>query len=624
MPHPRIFYSMLVLLLGLSYQSAWGIEEGRFINVGKDGLYLHLPTTISAEEALSLLDEFQPSEREVYTLGVSKEALWVYLDLSQRERGCYYLSQLEPRMTSYKVFEVEGGTPHEVLHTGMSLPFRSRHMNISPMVYKLPTNSEGIYLLRFESKNNRTIPIYLADNVGLTDYVDKQSFINGLYFGLLIIMILYNSFIYISVRDINYLIYIIFLMSMILLMGYMTGVLQQYIFADCIYLKTYGSAIYPQLSGIIVALFIMRLLKTRTDAPVIHRLLIMTAGFYALSFLLGHFTESKIGYIFTHGANVFGSIVVFIAAIRTFFRGSITGRYVLMGWLFLAVGVILYTLTENGLMDYHYMVSLHYVQMGSAFEVLFFSFALSDRINRYKEERVKAEMERQQLLLEASRRERETTQRLADMESKALRAQMNPHFVFNALEAIRYYIQHNEPQQAETYLTKFARLIRMYLDTSKERYLTLRKEIELLTLYTELEHMRFEDKFKVEWNIAEDLDLDETHIPSMIIQPLVENAINHGLLDRMDDQGLLYVGFRDIDGDLVVVVADNGVGLGATEGKRNDEHTSLGRTLIRDRIHTLQQTGLGEVTKDYAEWEPENQEYPGTKVTLVFKGFRDE
>ncbi|WP_415376518.1 sensor histidine kinase [Patiriisocius sp. Uisw_017] len=126
-------------------------------------------------------------------------------------------------------------------------------------------------------------------------------------------------------------------------------------------------------------------------------------------------------------------------------------------------------------------------------------------------------------------------QKAISHELHALRSQMNPHFVFNSLNAVQYYMNTNEIGLSEKYLVKFSRLIRMFFDFSREQFISIDKELKLLKAYLEIEKMRFGADFKFHFNIDPQLNKD-IKIPSMLLQPIVENAVNHGLF-RLEING---------------------------------------------------------------------------------------
>jgi len=161
---------------------------------------------------------------------------------------------------------------------------------------------------------------------------------------------------------------------------------------------------------------------------------------------------------------------------------------------------------------------------------------------------------------------RETQKRLAlekqyrESELKALKSQMNPHFIFNALNSIQEYIILNKKNEASDYLGKFADLIRTYLSHSDTGVISLQEEIESLRMYLDLESLRFEDTLSYEMHISDKLNKETTHIPTMLIQPYVENALKHGLLHKKENRNLS-VSFANSEGNNIqCIIEDNGVG----------------------------------------------------------------
>lgn len=188
-----------------------------------------------------------------------------------------------------------------------------------------------------------------------------------------------------------------------------------------------------------------------------------------------------------------------------------------------------------------------------------------------KEERLKAEFNK----------------KIASAETAALRAQMNPHFIFNTLNSINSYIMDNNPRVASDYLTKFARLIRIILDNSKNESIPLSKEIETLKLYLLMEGIRFNYKFDHEIRIGSTVDADNIRIPPMIIQPYVENAIWHGLLHK-SEKGKVSVSMDMRSEEILEVrITDNGIGRERAmelKSKTSNQNKSYGIRITRDRL----------------------------------------
>nr|WP_276902387.1 histidine kinase [Pedobacter kyonggii] len=179
------------------------------------------------------------------------------------------------------------------------------------------------------------------------------------------------------------------------------------------------------------------------------------------------------------------------------------------------------------------------------------------------------------------RRKTVLNNKIKDLEIKAIRSQMNPHFMFNALNSIQSLINNHQYKEANIYLEKFALLMRRVLNNSEKTFVTLSDELDAITLYCELEQLRFNFKFEIE--VSPEVNTQLTEIPGMIIQPLVENSILHGLAQK-GDAGRLTIHITCDHRYLKIVIKDNGTGL-----KENiaDDNKSFGLKLVKERLILL-------------------------------------
>ena len=198
--------------------------------------------------------------------------------------------------------------------------------------------------------------------------------------------------------------------------------------------------------------------------------------------------------------------------------------------------------------------------------------------------------------------------RIKELEIKAVRSQMNPHFVFNALNSIQSLINGNQFKEANIYLSKFAVLLRGVLNNSEKPMVTLSDELQAVELYCQLEQLRFEFKFEIHIDPLVDADIIE--IPGMIIQPLVENAIVHGLSPK-GNEGELTIRIEKQNGNLCVCVTDNGVGL---DSLKVDElsQKGFGLKLVEERINILYLDG-----KEASLIVENRSDATGTVATLI-------
>lgn len=198
-----------------------------------------------------------------------------------------------------------------------------------------------------------------------------------------------------------------------------------------------------------------------------------------------------------------------------------------------------------------------------------------------REQRIKSEEQ------ERSR----VNQMVAELETRALRAQMNPHFIFNCLNAIQECILTEEIDTAYSYLFKFSRLLRKVLESSSKSLISIDLEIEILTLYLELEAMRFDEKFSFSIEQLGDEEWDDMYLPSLMIQPFAENAIWHGLMHKTEDRQL-FIQFSADEESLYCKIKDNGIGRTAAEqnkSQRKKDHESLALQMITDRLKIIAQ-----------------------------------
>ncbi|MEI9917218.1 MAG: histidine kinase [Bacteroidota bacterium] len=172
---------------------------------------------------------------------------------------------------------------------------------------------------------------------------------------------------------------------------------------------------------------------------------------------------------------------------------------------------------------------------------------------------------------------------------KSLRSQMNPHFIFNALNSVNHFIAQQDERTANRFLSEFSQLMRLVLENSQEGFITLQKEQEILSLYMKLEHYRFRDKFNYEIEIDESINFESVVVPPMLIQPYLENAVWHGLRYR-DTVGFLKLTIKKNDGSLLVTITDNGIGRKKSAELKTEnqkKHKSTGLKNIRERLEIL-------------------------------------
>ncbi|MCB9283522.1 MAG: histidine kinase [Lewinellaceae bacterium] len=247
--------------------------------------------------------------------------------------------------------------------------------------------------------------------------------------------------------------------------------------------------------------------------------------------------------------------------VRVYQEGGVLSRFIVGGTLALVAGGVLVFATDRLYIHTGIKLKLHpvsYSQIGVLAETLIFALGLGYRTKLVREEKIEAEI-------------------------KYLKAQMNPHFVFNSLNSIKDLIQRERLEESEQYLTKFARLLRSVLSFSERSRIRLEEELELCRDYLQLESLRFDQRFHYE--ITADPELMDISIPPLIFQPFLENAIWHGLMPKTGERWVVLRVFTR-EGKLVGQIEDNGVGRAKAAEKQRDKKTgSFGVRLARERLH---------------------------------------
>lgn len=198
---------------------------------------------------------------------------------------------------------------------------------------------------------------------------------------------------------------------------------------------------------------------------------------------------------------------------------------------------------------------------------------------------------------------------------RAIRAQMNPHFIFNALNSINRYILKNEVEIASDYLGRFARLMRLVLDNSNHERILLKDELETMQLYVELEQLRFEHNFDYVLEIDENVDVSKLLVQPLIFQPFLENAIWHGLMHKEQGERKLKLTIKLEENNLHCEIIDNGVGRPLNKKDSNSKKRSYGINLVRDRLRFLDQNA----TVSFEDPKDNEGNALGTRAILIFK-----
>jgi len=219
----------------------------------------------------------------------------------------------------------------------------------------------------------------------------------------------------------------------------------------------------------------------------------------------------------------------------------------------------------------------------------------------------------------------EVNKKIANLELLALRAQMNPHFIFNTLSSIQHFISGNNSEEALKYLSKFAKLMRVILDNSKKKFISIADEINAISLYLDLEKLRFKNKFDYHITVHPDIDKEYDEMPSKLVQQYRENAVLH-VIAHKKTSGKIDIELYLENDYLVVCVQDDGVGRKKAQEIRSKQpkyHKSQGMSITEDRLNIINKVNDSDLSVTIEDIDPDNIEESGTRVKIYVPLNRD-
>ncbi len=415
--------------------------------------------------------------------------------------------------------------------------------------------------------------------------------------GLCFIMWFSTLSFFILLRNREYLYYSIYIIvTFIYLAGNKFGIYD--LFLGNSYLKHNLSQSFLILANLSYVLFVMSYLRTKRDYPGIHKVCkILVVLNIATLVLIGVFysvdTVSIVKYSYE-----FTCAIALIAIIYLFLTSkNLLGRIIALASFAYSMGPLLriyFVEPEDGL----YLDGTYFLILGVSLEMVIFVFGLNYKFHLELRENFQLQQE------------------AFVSKTKALRAQINPHFIFNSLSSIKHLVLKKENQNAVKYLSKFGRLSRNILESSIETNATLSEEIKMLEDYLELESLRFDNAFSYTIKVDDTLNTDVAELPSMILQPFVENAIVHGLLPKESADKKLTINFILGGNELVCEVEDNGVGRKQAQQRKHiyqKDKKSRGLEITKLRLESIVNN------RDYLQIidKVDNNNVPlGTKVVV--------
>lgn len=559
---------------------------------------------------------FTKNTKTDLNFGFSSSTFWVRLTILNNTEDNHWVLLSKVVFHDYLDFWMEqedGKWSH--IQTGWQLPYDSRE-SYSHTGFAFPLNLSKNKLttiyLKVSSRSPLTIPLELMNQKQLDIRYQYESLIYGIFFGILLVMMFYNLFLWFSLKDINYLYYILYIFCTFTLFATTGGFLFKFLHPNSPEYNLHFMRLSMGLFVVPSSLFTIYFLDLKKYSSLFYYLLVTDIIITIPIIIL---TELD---IYTAGVNnliAFHSPILLLSGIVVWLKGNSIARYYVFAWSCMLIGGVAITLRNAGFLPVNIWTS-YGAEIGVALEVTLVSLALGDRYRLLREEKEVAT----QKALDAEREAKEELEKTTALEQRLLRTQMNPHFIFNSLIAIQNYIYQNKASEAGQFLAKFSQLMRSILESSRQEYISLEEEIKLLENYLTLQQLRFEDKFTYEINIDSNLSLEEVAIPPMLAQPFLENSIEHGF-NNLEQKGKIEISFTIQDDKLRLEIEDNGIGLNQSfvvKHEQPPQKTSLATQITQERMFFFNKKDDKKLSlniQDRTDIELDNTQ--GTVVSLI-------
>jgi sensor histidine kinase YesM len=584
------------------------------IDIGKQVLILKdTSNRLSIDQIITKKFTWRASNQKILNLNADAFSYWIKFrvkNLSQSDNLVLELSY--PILDHVELYKLSDNSKFLLGKMGEDKPFSKRKYNHQNYIFDLHLvkNEQGTFFLKVKAGEQKIVPLSIGTLQNIFEANIIRDMLSGMYYGIIIVMVLYNLFIFFTIRDRIYLYYVFYILLIGLTQASLKGHAFKYLWSEYPEIANVSIYLTSSLVGISAVTFLRRALNIRVFFPLTNMVLTIMQVSYAIPITL-----SLIGVYFSSYSSLnissdlinantgLISLLLLYTSYKIYRARYRPAKFILFGWSVFLTCAILYVLKLYLPFFPHNTFTSMILEFGSSIEVILFSFALADRINIIKEEKEKEKME--------------MNRKIITSELKALRAQMDPHFTFNSMNAIQHFIIKNDKESAQHYLVRFAQLIRRILDNSKSSYISVVDELDTLKLYLELESLRFGNSFTYEIIVDETISKANDCIPSMLIQPYLENAIWHGLMPKQGS-GKIELKLSKTENIITCSIEDNGIGRekAMKYSKSKHGHKSMGMQITRERLEILNFVHHAKLNVKITDLKNEKEEAAGTKVEI--------
>lgn len=498
---------------------------------------------------------------------------WIRFTIIHHSEKLYRLEMYDHDIDQVSLY-LKGKNGIEEMHSGYAAEFDNRdlyHKNPGFLITGNPGDTVTC-LMQFKSHNSNVLEPVIRSIPEFYRYSVLEYTLLGFFYGFTFIIIIYNLVYFLILRKIRYLYYLIYMFTITVFLMSRNGTGFQFLWPESPGANYYIELLSSAIAITCFLLFANSYLKIKKRNKTLNLLLLVLIGINAVSAFLQIFFNT---YLEDQLLSLILIQIAFALSLFYFRKDNAISIWFLIGFVILNAGFIISWLEHVNLIPSS-IFTVYVLYFSVNLQFITTSISLTISIKQLSDDKNKALV---QLL--------ETADKNQTMRILALKKQMSPHFIFNALNSILQRILSDNKEDAAEHLIKFSKIIRKNLEQSDALYARVTDEIEILKLYMSLEAMRLGNSFQYAIEIDPAIKADQEFIPSFIIQPFVENSIWHGLMPKQGTKNI-WIKISKSDTTLYISIEDNGIGrLQAGKNKKQHDSNSQGIHLIEERLKLI-------------------------------------
>lgn len=398
----KITFLLVLLSFGQSAKSEKVVFTGQEIVLGNYIETLEDPNdNLTAAQILQSKD-FIKSSGNTPNLGFSKSKFWVKITIENNSSEKHILLDLAaPLINSAELYELSADSLEHAESISAVSSFNSRQISHQNYIFELgvPRGGTKTYYLKVSGTEQLVLPLILRTKQGFLEFSLANELLSGIHIGVLLVMLLYNLFLYFSIKEKSYIYYVMYILFIGLTQTTITGYTYKFLWPDFPEFKNIAIIIFPALGGIFAILFFQDFLHTTKKSPLLHKIMNVIIGVYISAVVFRILGLNSFSYRTIDVAGITASLLAMSLASKLSFQGNRSAKFYLLACSMFLIGVVLYTLKNLNILPYNILTN-YTMQAGTALEVMLFSIALADKINILKEQALSVSLENERIIRE--------------------------------------------------------------------------------------------------------------------------------------------------------------------------------------------------------------------------------